>query len=238
MALSRTRKSKLALSKMGERNPMWRGAEASAPSGRSRARQRYDLGPCEVCERPAVDRHHRDGDTHNNEASNVQSLCRRCHMAADGRLDRLRRLGPKRKPVEQPCRNCGRMVLSIRTIRCGACAQYWRFYGVERPADRLRERGLVRRNPQPRPPLDGQTCSPCGRPARDSHVVGGRRVPMCRRCKMRADGRSGQPPKPCASCRAPSKPLRRGLCGRCYDAQRVRDWTNGGRPLRAAAGGG
>jgi hypothetical protein len=30
-----------------------------------------------------------DGDPGNNDPSNVASLCRRCHMTVDGRLDRL-----------------------------------------------------------------------------------------------------------------------------------------------------
>ena len=47
------------------------------------------LGSCEAsCGCEAVDRHHIDGDTSNNDRSNVQFLCRRCHMEADDRLSR------------------------------------------------------------------------------------------------------------------------------------------------------
>lgn len=60
-------------------------------------------------------------------------------------------------------------------------------------------------------------------------------TPLCRRCHMEEDGRlvaiaaSGhhpsQPPKPCAQCEQPTKPLRRGLCRRDYDANRRRSST-------------
>lgn len=57
-------------------------------SGRDRARSQYKkLGTCEHCKAaPAVDRHHVDDNPLNNERLNVQFLCRRCHMDADGRL--------------------------------------------------------------------------------------------------------------------------------------------------------
>lgn len=37
--------------------------------------------------RPAIDRHHIDGDTTNNDRSNITLACRRCHMVLDGRMD-------------------------------------------------------------------------------------------------------------------------------------------------------
>ena len=58
-------------------------------------------------------------------------------------------------------------------------------------------------------------------------------TPYCRRCHMREDGRlvrlsatrpfklgDTEPPKPCVECHRLARPLRRGLCGRCYDRQR------------------
>jgi hypothetical protein len=46
---------------------------------------------CEICgEKPAVERHHDDGDPLNNGRSNVQLVCRRCHMVIDGRLEACR----------------------------------------------------------------------------------------------------------------------------------------------------
>lgn len=55
-------------------------------------------------------------------------------------------------------------------------------------------------------------------------------TPLCRRCHMLEDGRMKdlvdrvasrpqEPAKPCAECRRPYKPLRRGLCGACYQRQ-------------------
>lgn len=71
----------------GESNGNWNGEEATDHSvedrGRAEARRRYPLdgAECETpeCKRPAVDRHHRDGDVTNNERSNVALLCRSCH---------------------------------------------------------------------------------------------------------------------------------------------------------------
>lgn len=59
-------------------------------------------------------------------------------------------------------------------------------------------------------------------------------TPLCRRCHMIEDGRmerfktAGQEavqrlvkdPAPCIRCQKPSKPMRRGMCRRCYDGLR------------------
>jgi hypothetical protein len=57
-------------------------------------------------------------------------------------------------------------------------------------------------------------------------------TPLCRRHHMEADGRLAaavaagererqrEDPKPCVECGRPYKPLRRGLCSRCYDRER------------------
>ena len=61
-------------------------------SGRQEAQRRYPypLGPCERCAvKPARERHHVDGNTLDNRRENLLFLCTRCHMAVDGRLDRL-----------------------------------------------------------------------------------------------------------------------------------------------------
>jgi AP2 domain len=56
-------------------------------SGRMAAERKYKiLGICERCqESPAVDRHHVDNDTLNNERENIRFLYRKCHMIEDGR---------------------------------------------------------------------------------------------------------------------------------------------------------
>lgn len=55
--------------------------------GRRQCIQMYpELGICERsgCSAPAVDRHHKDRDTWNNERSNIEFLCRRCHTITHG----------------------------------------------------------------------------------------------------------------------------------------------------------
>lgn len=34
---------------------------------------------CERCENMATERHHIDGDTHNNDRTNIEFLCKSCH---------------------------------------------------------------------------------------------------------------------------------------------------------------
>lgn len=88
-------------------------------------------------------------------------------------------------------------------------------------------------------------CGRCGTaPALDRHHVDGNTLnnspenilQVCRRCHMEIDGRleflrrecqkggmfyrTPLPPKPCASCGKPSKPLRRGLCHNCNEKKR------------------
>lgn len=59
----------------------------SVRGGRSRAIRMYrHIGSCVVCGSPDAERHHADGNTANNSLTNVEALCRRCHMARDGRL--------------------------------------------------------------------------------------------------------------------------------------------------------
>jgi hypothetical protein len=60
----------------------------SPHAGHLRAQKRFSLGQCERCDRPATDRHHKDNNPLNNDPRNILRLCRRCHMAVDGRLDR------------------------------------------------------------------------------------------------------------------------------------------------------
>jgi hypothetical protein len=83
--------------RVGPANREWgRFTSDAVGQGRDRARRRYPLGPCQRCGRPAIDRHHRDGNTHNIEPGNVEALCRRCHMIADGRMSALQRHSFKR----------------------------------------------------------------------------------------------------------------------------------------------
>jgi predicted amidophosphoribosyltransferase len=96
------------------------------------------LGVCERCGKPATERHHKDGDTGNNVRSNLAFLCRRCHMIEDGRLARfeaLARANARRQAQPpKPCANCGRPAKPLRRGLCGACAEYRRSTGRDRPA--------------------------------------------------------------------------------------------------------
>lgn len=62
-------------------------------SGRARARKLYPtLGMCEFCGLvPAKDRHHKDENTSNNERSNIDFVCRSCHLRLEYQIGRTRR---------------------------------------------------------------------------------------------------------------------------------------------------
>jgi len=47
-----------------------------------------DIGPCTICGDPKSERHHKDGNTLNNDPGNIQIVCRKCHAEIDGRLIR------------------------------------------------------------------------------------------------------------------------------------------------------
>lgn len=120
----------------GAGHPSWRGELASTEAGHARARRRYPLGACVRCGRPATDRHHKDADPLNNEPSNVEVLCRRCHMETDGRLEAFisaRLARPPKGP--QPCQDCGRPCKPRRKGRCEPCYYRSRKHGVIRNED-------------------------------------------------------------------------------------------------------
>src|SRR5260370_24754103 len=80
-------------------NSNWKGTKAKRGSGRDRARNWFkNLPACQVCGNPKSERHHRDDNPLNNEASNIQILCRRCHMQADGRALKLANLSKVSQP--------------------------------------------------------------------------------------------------------------------------------------------
>ena len=84
----------------GPEHHAWIGDSASTKSGRSRAERKYAIKPCEHCgeSKKRIDRHHLDGNTKNNERSNIQYLCRRCHMREDGRTEKLIDLAKRNQP--------------------------------------------------------------------------------------------------------------------------------------------
>lgn len=85
--------------RFGESHSRWKGDFVTEKSGRSRALRAYpDQMPCEKCGTDRSERHHRDGNTANNDAGNIAFLCRRCHMIEDGRLERYREIIRQAQP--------------------------------------------------------------------------------------------------------------------------------------------
>lgn len=93
----------------GAANPKWKGDAALVNAGRQRARRIYQhIGPCSGCGALRGERHHRDGNTHNNDSANIAVLCRRCHMATDGRLSAFLEMARAQQPkaVAARIRSC------------------------------------------------------------------------------------------------------------------------------------
>lgn len=142
LGVSDIRRPKRTL-RFGEDNPQWKGDQVKRlDSGRRRARRLYrDLGMCERCGiSESVDRHHKDRNTLNNSRSNIQFLCRRCHVLIDGRSERLRNL-PRSPKEAKPCVNCGIPSKPLRKGRCHRCNEFLRRRGREwTPTDAPRKR--------------------------------------------------------------------------------------------------
>jgi hypothetical protein len=97
-----------------------------AKSGTKRKRARAvvpELGvTCSRCgEAKPLERHHVDGDTGNNDMTNISVLCRRCHMEVDGRLEALRDMPRPVRVMPSPCDECGRLYKPLRRGLCHAC---------------------------------------------------------------------------------------------------------------------
>lgn len=102
-------------------------------TGHSRAQKMYPLGDCEMCGNPAVERHHKDGDVGNNSRENILICCRRCHMVADGRIEKLKATRKPRRIRRKDCVICGQEYFPLRKGRCSKCEYYFRSHGTERP---------------------------------------------------------------------------------------------------------
>lgn len=168
----------------GKDNPGWRGDAASDETKRQRCRRRYAIGLCDSCGLPASDRHHKDGNTGNNDPGNIAILCRTCHMQADGRLEgflsHCKGLHPTTAEPKS-CLNCGRPSKPLRRGRCHSCNEYLRRNGVERPysEDGRKEKAVT---------VHAYNCPGCGRSV---DVVGKPIAGMCRSCYRRRYPRKG-----------------------------------------------
>lgn len=112
--------------------------------GRAKCRRLYkELGDCELCGKPATDRHHKNGNTQDNSPDNIQRLCRSCHMKEDGRGHRLTEHSKRRKLNRQvnprPCKPCAQCAREVKQLRRGLCIScYERSRMVKRLPDRTR----------------------------------------------------------------------------------------------------
>lgn len=79
-----------SLLQVGEKHPRWKGNAITPQSGRHRAQHHFPLLPCAVCGKEPqghrVHRHHKDGDTRNNNAENIICLCALHHKAEHKKL--------------------------------------------------------------------------------------------------------------------------------------------------------
>lgn len=100
----------------GEQHHNWRGDGVSRKGGRKRALRTYvDIGPCVQCGATRAERHHKDDNTANNAPDNIEILCRRCHMMADGRI--AKPLPPSHGEANGRARLTSRDVQRIREMR-------------------------------------------------------------------------------------------------------------------------
>jgi hypothetical protein len=68
----------------GDQSPRWKGNEIKPASGRHRAQRTI---PCPE----GKERHHKDGNTSNNNPENIGFLTRKEHMITDGRIVSIQR---------------------------------------------------------------------------------------------------------------------------------------------------
>lgn len=107
-------------------SPHWLGDHATPKAGSMRARVKYVCDVCERCGKKATDRHHDDGNTLNNEPTNIKILCRKCHMIVDGRLLKLRAARRKAVDPPKPCVNCRQLAKPLRRGLCHRCNEFAR----------------------------------------------------------------------------------------------------------------
>ncbi len=76
----------------GSDHHSWRGDTISEKGGRSRALRALPIiGPCVDCGSENSERHHEDGNTLNNDLSNIVPLCHGCHARRHIERPRFRR---------------------------------------------------------------------------------------------------------------------------------------------------
>lgn len=82
--------------KTQERAHRWIGDNATKNTGRHRAERWYPIKACEVCGKTGgghqIHRHHKDGNTLNNNPENIAILCTRHHGEAHRKLNQEKKL--------------------------------------------------------------------------------------------------------------------------------------------------
>lgn len=119
---------------LGPTHHAWVGPAVSEKGGRTRALRMYPgQHRCELCQAANAERHHKNGNTANNEPSNIWFLCRRCHMVEDGRLDALRVLAKSNLPIMADARWKDRIDTSARPgDQCPECGNRMQIVSVRR----------------------------------------------------------------------------------------------------------
>lgn len=118
---------------VGKDHYAWKGDETTPTVKRKRAQRLYAADQCEKCGGSPAERHHKDTDTGNNAPENIAILCRRCHMAEDGRLAKLAATHPEALPA-RPCVTCSVLATRFWHGQCHKCNEYERRNGTKRPA--------------------------------------------------------------------------------------------------------
>lgn len=68
-----------------DKSPHWKKDSINPKTGRGRAYKMFKLKPCEICKSEKSERHHIDGNPLNNVKKNIMFLCRKHHIAIEGR---------------------------------------------------------------------------------------------------------------------------------------------------------
>jgi len=100
LVLTEEERKRRSQSKMGPKNPQWKGDNVSYRELHSWV-QRYKIKPklCENCKKvPPYDLANVSGK-YKRDINDYEYLCRKCHMTKDGRLERLRL--SRKKEVEK-----------------------------------------------------------------------------------------------------------------------------------------
>ena len=84
-------KKNMSISKLGERNPMWKGNKAGLDAIHTYIHSRYPKPKtCEICKKSKPIDLANISQHYKRELTDWEWLCRRCHMVKDGRINNLK----------------------------------------------------------------------------------------------------------------------------------------------------